>query len=79
MVLREYMIEGVVTRCVCEMEPKRIVCASESVESGPGIRSRLTIEIDDRYRFREIYELAFPGNELSVFFNIQWTRVPELG
>ena len=77
-VLREFMIEGVVTRCECEMEPKRFVCTSESVESGPGIRSRLTVEIEDRYRFREIYELAFPGKELAVFFNIQWTRLPEL-
>ena len=49
MILREFMIEGVVTLCVCEMEPKRFVCTSESVESGPGIRSRLTIDIADRW------------------------------
>ncbi len=78
MMLREFMIEGVVTLCVCEMEPQRFVCTSESVESGPGIRSRLTIDIADRYRFVETYQLAFPGKELAHYFTIEWTRVPEL-
>ena len=77
-VFREFMIEGFVIRYVCETEPKRFVCTTESVESGPGIRARLTIEIADRYRFEEIYEIGWPGKELVVYFTNQWTRVPEL-
>ena len=76
-VLREFMIEGYVLRYTCQVEPKRFVCTSESIESGPGMRARLTIEISDRYRFDEIFELASPGQELSVYFTNRWTRIPD--
>ncbi len=75
-VYREFMIEGVVIRSPCEIEGNRVVCVSEAVESGPGIRARLTLEIADRYRFTEIYELGFPGRELEHYFTNQWTRSP---
>jgi hypothetical protein len=77
-VLREFMLEGVVPRSVCETEAGKIVCTTEAVESGPGIRARLTLEIIDRYRFRETYELAWPGKELELYFDNEWTRVPAL-
>lgn len=54
-VYREYMIEGVVVRSRCQAAGSKLVCTSEAVESGPGIRSRLTLEITDRYRFTETY------------------------
>lgn len=75
-VFREFMIEGVVPRSVCETQDMEVVCVSEAVESGPGIRARLTLRITDRYRFEERYELAFPGKELELYFVNQWTRVP---
>ncbi len=75
-VYREFMIEGVVVRSACEVDGMRVVCTSEAVESGPGIRARLTLEIADRYRFTEIYELAFPGRELELYFTNRWTRAP---
>lgn len=77
-VLREFMNEGVVVRSPCAVNDKKIVCASEEVESGPGIRSRLTLEIVDRYRFKEVYELAFPGRELEHYFTNHWVRMPVL-
>jgi hypothetical protein len=43
------------------------------------MRARVTIEIADRYRFEETFELASPGQELTVFFTNSWTRVPDLG
>jgi hypothetical protein len=74
--LREFLIEGIVVRSPCEVQGMKVVCASEAVESGPGIRSRMTLEIEDRYRFSEVYELAFPGRELEVYFTNRWTRSP---
>ena len=71
-------VEGVVSRHVCETEATRIVCNSEAVEGGPGIRARLILDIADRYRFEESYEIAWPGKELEPYFHIRWTRVPAL-
>ncbi len=48
------------------------------MENGPGIRARLTLQITDRYRFVEVYEIAWPGNELAVYFTNRWTRSPVL-
>ena len=78
LVWREFMIEGVVSRYTCETEGMKVVCATEAVESGPGIRARMTLEITDRYRFTEIFEIAWPGRELEPYFLTQWTRSPRL-
>ncbi|MFQ5525446.1 MAG: hypothetical protein ACE5GX_04225 [Thermoanaerobaculia bacterium] len=77
-VFREYIIEGFVLIYACEVEPMRFVCTTERIENGTGRAARLTIEIESRYRFREIFELASPGAELEVFFTNTWTRVPAL-
>ena len=77
-VFRSFMIEGVVNRFVCETEAQKMLCVTEAVESGPGIRARLTLEISNRYRFVERYEIAWPGKDLELYFTNQWTRVPSL-
>lgn len=77
-ILREFIVEGYVIRSVCETEPKRFVCTAEEIESGSGIQSRLTIEISDPYRFEETFELAWPGDQLQVYFTNTWTRIPDL-
>ncbi len=73
-VYREFMVEGVVVQSPCAVTGTKVVCTSESVESGPGIRARLTLEIADRFRFTEKYELAFPGEELQPYVTVHWTR-----
>jgi hypothetical protein len=78
-VMRAFIVEGYVLRYTCEVEPKRFVCNTESVEGGTGMQARVTIEIADGYRFEETFELASPGQELKVFFTNSWTRVPDLG
>lgn len=78
-VLREFMVEGYVLRSTCDTSPMRFVCTTEDVESGPGIRARLTVEISDPFRFVETYELDVPGAETSVHLMNAWTRVPDLG
>jgi len=79
-VYREFMMnEGVMVRSPCQIDGMKVVCASEAVESGPGIRTRLTLEIIDRYHFSEVYELAWsPEKELELYFTNRWTRAPTL-
>ena len=36
------------------------------------------LEIHSAFEFDEIYELAFPGNDLAVYFTNRWTRIPAL-
>jgi hypothetical protein len=77
LVLREFMGEGVVVTSPCAIDDMTVVCESESVESGPGIRARLTLTITDRYRFAEKYEIAWSeGQELEHYFSNEWTRAP---
>jgi hypothetical protein len=77
-VYREFLSEGVVVRSPCEVEGAKVVCTSEAVEGGPGIRARLTLEITDRYRFSEVYELAWPNRDLERYFTNRWTRSPRV-
>ena len=76
--MREFLVEGFVTRSLCESTDDGFLCTSESVESGPGMRSRLRVRMIDAYRFEETFELASPGQELQHYFTIQWIKVPEL-
>lgn len=74
LVYREFMKEGVVVQSACKIDGMKVVCTSEQVENGPGIRARLTLEISDAYRFTEIYELGWPGREIEHYFTNRWTR-----
>ena len=73
---REFLVEGYVNQYVCEVEPKQFVCTTETVENGAGMKARLTLEILDRYRFDETFELAGRGEELELYFTNRWTRNP---
>ena len=42
------------------------------------MRSRLTVEMSDPFPFEAIFELASPGEELTVYFTNRWSRVPDL-
>ena len=78
LVWRQFMNEGIVVRSICEIDGSTIVCETEEVEGGPGIRARMTVEIESRYRFSESYELAWPGADFELYFVNEWTRVPKL-
>ena len=73
---RVFNVEGFVIRSACDVDGMRIVCTSESVENGTGMKSRKTMEIESPYRFVETFELASPGQELSIYLRNTWTRVP---
>lgn len=78
LVYREFLVEGYVNRYICDVESMRLLCTTESMENGPGMKARYTLKISDRYRFEEIFELASTGEELQVYFTNQWTRVAKL-
>ena len=77
-VLRQFVVEGWVLRYRCVVEPDRFVCTTENVESGTGLRARLTVQISNRYQFDEIFELASSGKEFEVYFTNRWTRTPDM-
>lgn len=78
-VLREFMVEGVVTRYGCDLEGRRLTCTSEHVESGPGITGVLKLDIESPYEIVETFELTFPGDQApSVTMTNRWTRAPVL-
>lgn len=77
-VLREFFVEGVVSRYTCDVEGSTVICVAEDIENGAGMQARLTLDIHDAYSFDEVFELAFPGEELSVYFTSRWTRRPVL-
>lgn len=79
-VLREFFVEGVVSRSVCTVErpdPLHITCATEEVENGPGLSATLTIRVADPFTFDEIFELRGMPSGPIVFTN-RWTRAPKL-
>lgn len=77
-VLREFNVEGYVLQYTCKVQQLGFVCTSEGVENGAGMRARLTVRIEDRYRFEEVFELASSGEEPGYLLTVRWTRVPDL-
>ncbi len=53
-----------------------MICVTEHVQGGSGMRARLTLEFHSPYHFDEVFELASPGKELVVLFTNKWTRRP---
>lgn len=76
--LREFHLEGYVITYSCEVAPQRVVCTSDNIESGKGMRARLTLNISSPHQFEEIFELASPGKALELYFRNRWTRLPDL-
>lgn len=77
-VLRSFNVEGFVLQYLCNAAGNKITCESERVESGPGFRARVEIDIKSPYEFTERFELAEPGKDLELYFTNRWTRAPKL-
>jgi len=77
-VLRSFNVEGFVLQYLCTVSDTKVTCESERVESGPGFRARLQIDIKNPYEFTERFELAEPGKNLELYFTNRWTRAPKL-
>jgi len=76
LIYREFLVEGYVNQYVCDVEPMRLSCLTESVENGPGMRARFVLEIEDAYRAKETFEIAAAGEDLKLYFTNAWTRLP---
>jgi len=77
-VRREFNVEGYVLQYTCKVQQLGLVCTSEGVVNGAGMRARLTVRIEARYRFEEVFELASCGEEPGYLLTVRWTRVPDL-
>lgn len=80
-IYRQFIVEGYVLEYVCDTDrdARRLVCTTESVENGEGMRARETIHISSDHSFDEVFELASDGNDLEVYFTNQWRRRPSPG
>ena len=80
LVFRSFNIEGFILQYVCNVETGRLVCVTEQIENGRGIRARLTVTQQSNHSFDEVFEIAWrEGEDLSVYFTNKWTRAPHLG
>lgn len=77
-VLRQFLIEGLVLQFTCNSKTMQLICVSENIENAPEMSARLTIEFENKYRFLEKFELARSGEDLQQFTAITFTRVPSL-
>lgn len=79
-VLRQFHVEEFVTQYYAQTltpDGKTIVFLSENLENLPaGFRARETYKILNENEFVEIFELAPPGKEFSVYSENQFKRQP---
>jgi hypothetical protein len=77
-VLRQFHVEGFVTQYYAQTltaDGKTIVFLSESLENLPaGFKARETYKILNENEFVEVFELAPPGKEFSVYSENHFKR-----
>jgi len=77
-ILREFHSEGFVNQYILDSlseDNKTFIYTSELIENAPsGMRARVTFSILNENKFREIFEMAFPGKEFSIWLENIWTR-----
>ena len=80
-VLRQFHVEGFVTQYYAQTltpDGKTIVFLSENLENLPaGFKARETYKILNENEFVEIFELAPPGKEFSVYSENHFKRLPK--
>ncbi len=77
-VLREFHIEGFVNQYILDSlssDNRTFIFNSESSENSPeGLRARLTFKIKNKDEFTELFELAMPGKDFSIYSRNFWRR-----
>jgi hypothetical protein len=77
-VFREFHVEGYVNQYVLEehIDGSLFTFVTESIENIPSDwRARTTIEILSEDRFREVFDLAGPGEEWACYITNEFQRV----
>jgi hypothetical protein len=80
-VLREFLVEGLVNTYACEIdaEQTRLTCESEAAEGSTGLTLKLLYEFVDFDHFNETFEIFGPDRALQVRMKGQWLRTGERG
>ncbi len=75
-VLREFLVEGLVNRYVCRTasEPLGLTCRSEASEGGSGLNLSLQYVFTDRDRFTETFEVVGSDGEAQMRIRGEWVR-----
>lgn len=77
-ILREFHSEGFVNQYILDSfssDEKKYTFVSENVENAPAdLKARITLTILNKYKFKEIFELAFSGDEYSIWLENIWTK-----
>jgi hypothetical protein len=77
-VMRQFNIEGFVNRFSLDSlstDGKFMRFELEAAENAPeDLRARMTYIIKSEDQFEEVFELAFPGQEYSVWLRNYWKR-----
>lgn len=78
-VLREFHIEGFVNQYILDSlasDTRTLVFTSEISENSPeGLRARITFKIKNKDEFTEIFEIAMPGKDYSIWLRNFWRRL----
>jgi hypothetical protein len=80
-VLREFLVEGLVNTYACDFDAERpsLTCQSEATEGSAGLTLRLRYEFADLDHFSERFEIFGPDGALQVRMDGQWVRMDERG
>lgn len=80
---RQFNIESFVNKLVQDpaaSDENRLVFVSELSENAPpGTRVRITYQFQGKNQFVETFELAWPGEDLTVYGTNHWSRAPATG
>jgi hypothetical protein len=80
-VIREFNSEGFVNEFTLDTsssgENTFVFVSEKSENAPPGLRARLTFKLENENHFTEIFELALPGKDFTVWLQNFWRRVPK--
>lgn len=78
-VLREFLVEGLVNRYSCETDRgwRQLVCESEATEGDSELTLRVRYEFTDLDHFTELFEIFGSDGAMRVRVEGQWLRTSE--
>lgn len=80
-IIRQFNSEGFINQLMLDSlsaDKRTFIFISEDSENAPpGLKARLTFNIQNENEFVETFELAFPGKEFSEWLKNHWKRISE--
>lgn len=77
LVLREFLVEGLVNTYSCEFRRRErtLACESEATEGSSGLALAVRYEMIERERFTEVFEISGADGELQIRMEGEWRRI----